>query len=353
MSRFFFLILTCFSLVFFNVNAADQDIYLVSGVPVSTFGKSPALAKSVAHTTARRDAFLILLTRLEMKINLMDVVTDDEISDMVRSEQIENEKISGNNYSAMFNIMFAKDFVEHILSQKDSLSTKVKIVEGSYILIPINMKKHRSILWGEDNDWKKAIVRTLDEKSLEKFIIPDFDIANVAALDGGNVLALDYATLEPVINRYKASVAYVLVFSHDEIENKVIIDTIRFNKFQKKQVRLSFVNVDRLSYNSLISKVADKTIDYLVNAQQVSSQGTNSNLTRIKIYLDSLNNWLAIKNKIENSGLVNQLNIDSISRDYFVVTVNYIGDGTIQETFADKGITLDQKSENYFTLDAN
>ncbi len=356
MSRFFFL-LVCFFVVSFNAGAADQDTYLISGVSVSTNGKSSALAKISALTEARRDAFLILLTRLEMKANIADIITNDEIADMVRSEQIEKEKISGGNYSATFNIMFAKDFVEHILSQKNSTNStgavQQKAPEECYLLIPIKMKKHQPIIWGEDNEWKKAIAKTLDKKSLKQFIIPDSDIANVASLNEGGISNLDYVAVEPMLNRYKASVAYNLIFSYDEIENKVVIEVIRLSKFQKKRVKLNFVNIDRLSYEVLISRVSDKAMDYLVSSQADSDRGVNPNLTHIKIYLDSLSNWLTIKNKIESSNLVNQLSVESISRDYVVVTVNYVGEGDMSAAFAKKGITLNQQEENYFTINAN
>ncbi|MBU6140929.1 MAG: DUF2066 domain-containing protein [Proteobacteria bacterium] len=353
MSRFFFL-LACVFTISFSAKADNQDIYLISGVSISTNAKSPALAKAAAFKMARRDAFLILLTRLEMKSGIADGITDEEISDMVRSEQIEKEKISGGNYSATFNIMFAKDFVDYVLLQKKSPNaSENKAPEDIYLLIPVKMKKYQSIIWGEENDWKEAIAKTLNQKSLNQFVVPDADIANIASLNEGEVVIADYRTLEPILSRYKAKAAYSLIFSYDEIENKVVIEVIRLSKFQKKKVKLSFVNIDRLNYQSLISKVSDKVMEYLLSSQSDLDQGVNSSATRIKIYLNSLSSWVAIKNKIESSGLVNQLNIESISRDYVVVTINYIGEEDIQKAFARKGLRLNQQEENNFTIDAN
>lgn len=353
MSRFFFLLLVCFSLTSFSSYAADSDTYFIQGVPVNTTGKSPAASKATAHAMARRDAFLILLTRLEMKVNVADSVTDDELSDMVRSEQIENEKMAGSNYSATFNIMFAKDFVEHILAQKNSTAVQVKPVEDSYLLIPVKMKKFQPILWGEDNDWKKAIAKTLNKKSLNKFIIPDSDLGNIATLNDKNVISPDYFSLEPILTRYKASAAYVLIFSYDEIENKVLIEVVRVSKLQKKQVKLSFLNVDLLNYELLMDKVAGKSIDYLLTEKNQISPSANSELTRIKILVNNFGKWLMIKNKIESSNLVTRLNIESISRDFVVITVSYTGTGTIQEGFARQGIQLVQQADNSFVIDAN
>jgi hypothetical protein len=352
MSRILILLIY-FSAISLSSNAAESDTYFVSGVSVNITAKSSAAAKTVAHATARRDAFSILITRLDMKLSIVDSITDDEISDMVRSEQIENEKIAGSNYSATFNIMFAKDFVEHVLAQKNSPPVQVKTSEDSYLIIPVKMKKYQPLLWDEESDWKAAISKVIGKKSLTNFVIPDSDIGNIATLNSGSIASLDYATLEPMLMRYKASAAYALIFSYDEIENKVIVDVLRVGKLQKKQVKLSFVNVDRLIYEVLMTKVADKTINYLSSSQKSSNQSVNPDLTRIKIYISKLNNWLLIKNKIESSNLVNRLNLESISRDQIVVTVNYVGSGDIREAFAKQGIYLNLQADNSFTLDAN
>ncbi len=352
MSRILILLI-CFSAISLSSKAAESETYFVSGVSVNITAKSSAAAKTVAHATARRDAFSILITRLEMKVNVVDSITDDEISDMVRSEQIENEKIAGGNYSATFNILFAKDFVEHILAQKNSPSTQVKTSEESYLLIPVKMKKYQPLLWDEESDWKALIAKVIGKKSPNNFIIPNSDIDNIATLNNGNIASLDYAVLEPMLMRYKASAAYALIFSYDEIENKVIVDVLRIGKLQKKQVKLGFVNVDRLTYEVLMSKVADRTINYLLNSQKSSNQSANPDLARIKIHISKLSNWLLIKNKIESSNLVNRLNLESISRDQIVVAVSYEGPGDIREAFAKQGIYLNLQADNSYTLDAN
>lgn len=352
MSRFFFL-LVCSLLFSFSASAYNSDVYFVSGVSVSTVDKSSAAAKAISHATARRDALLILLGRLEMNANIADNVSDEEIADMVRSEQIENESIAGKRYSATFNIMFAEDFVAHILDQKKLIPTSASALKKTYLLIPARMKKNQTLLWGEDNDWKKAVEKTLKNKSLKNFIIPDADIANVATLDAGDITSLDYLALEPVLSRYKADIAYTLIFSYDEIENKVLIEVLRVDKLYKKQFKLSFINVDRLGYKILMNRVSDKTIQYLVNSQIALPRNTSPNSVLIKVYIDSLEDWLRIKNKIERSNLVNQLNIELISRERVVATLNYIGSGEIQKSFADHGIRMNRQSDNSFTIDAN
>lgn len=353
MSRIFPL----FFLLFFATTnlsyANDNSTYLVEDVVVSVTNKTPSAARTSAVATARRDAFLILLTRLGLRTNLADNITDDEIADMVRSEQIEEEKIAGNNYSATFNIMFAKDFVEHILAQKTINKTEEK-KEETYLLIPAEIVKRKPVLWEEENLWKAAIEKNLDKKAREKFIVPQADVANLAILNRSNVELVDYLGLEPMLSRYGTSAAYTLFFSYDEIENKVTVSVTYIRKLQKKIFKLGFVNVDRLDREDLMDKVATKTIEYLLTTQTSENKILTSGLIHIGIPISSLGNWLMVKNKIENSGLVNQLSIESISRDYVLISVNYVnGKEEIDAAFAKIGLPLDKKSENFYKLDTN
>ena len=347
---FFFILFLAIS----SVSFAEENIYLVEGVSAKSSLKSPTASRNSAVANARRDALLTLLTRLKVKTKIADEITNDEISDMVRSEQINDEKISGNSYSATLNILFAKDFVDHILSQKITPTVQETASDELYLLIPAEVIKRKVILWEEDNDWKKAIEKTIKKKAKNAFVTVEPDISNIALLNSENVSTADYQKLEPIISRYKASAAYTMLFNYDSIENKVTIDVFYIRKLQKKQLKLSFVNVDRLSYEALVDKVADKTIEYLLNAKNSETKNLNSNLIRIGIGISGLADWLTVKNKIENSNFVNQFQIESISQDYAVVLVNYIdGKLSIEESFAKIGLSLSKRSENFYTTSAN
>ncbi len=348
MSRIFLLFLTLF-FSFQGVSyAVENSPYMVEGVNISVTGKSPTDARNAAIASGRRDAFLILLTRLEIATKVADTVSNDEISDMVRSEQIDAEKIAGNNYSATMNIMFAKDFVEHILAKK-----AVKKAEKSgetYVLLPVKITKRSMLLWEDDNNWRKAIEKTIAKKGQGKFVVPDADLSNIAVISSTNVALLDYVAVEPLLFKYKSESVYTLFFSYDEIENKVNISVTYLRKLQKKQVKLNFVNVDQLSFDALLEKVANKTIDYLLSSQNTDSKATSS-IVKIQIPVSTLSNWMIAKSRIENSNLVTQINIESISRDMAVITVNYPNNGTdIVQEFMRVGINLIKKTDNLYVL---
>ena len=354
-----FTILTFFLSSYSSSALADSPSpYFIENVSANAVSKSAGDAKTLATTSARRDAFLILLTRLSLAPALADSISNDDIFDMVLSEQITEEKIAGNNYSATFHVKFAKNAVDKILKAKTSDSSNAPVVEPSeesYLIIPVKVLKKNSpdkyLLWESNNDWRSAIGKTLREKSLSKFIMPDDDIANISVLNHDMIDKIEYQQIESIFSRYKASAAYIIFFYYDSIENKASITVQNIRKLQKKQVKLSFVNVDRLAYDALLKKVSEKTIEYLIGSQSASNLRSNNRLVKIEVPITSLGNWLMVKSKLESSNLISQLNIESISRDYVNISVNYLDYRVdIIDSFTKSGFFLDRKNENSYLL---
>lgn len=356
MSRIFSFFLVFFIAFSLNSFAAENDPYVVENVPVSVTGKSPNASRNIATATAHRDAFFILLTRLSLATTVADTVSDEEISDMVRSEHIDNERLAGNNYSAVFNITFAKDFVDHILAQKHPQKEAVKKVESqqSYLVIPVKLVQRKALIWEESNDWKKSVEKFLSQKPELKFISPPADVENIAILSIDDLAKVDYASLDPMISRYKANAAYLLFFSLDELNKRITVEISYIRKMQKKQMKLSFVNIEGLSKETMMIRVAEKTLEYIAKSQANEAAGLSFMPIRLQIPITTLGNYLMIKNKIENSNLVNSLNIESISRDYAFVTVGYVNSSAeINEAFAKIGLTLTKKGDDFYLINSN
>ncbi|MFM7620586.1 MAG: hypothetical protein ACKO47_03155 [Alphaproteobacteria bacterium] len=348
----------------FSVNAysANNELYFVENIATKVKGKSPAQARNLAVASARRDGFLILLTRLQLNLAIADEINDEEISDMVSSEQIQDEKIAGNVYSANFNITFAKNFVDHILKQK-SLQLKEQGNDSAFknpdgkdtalIIAGINQNK-RINLWEPDNLWRYALNRTLGKKNKKSFVVAQSDVDNIGIVNSENIANIKYSDLEPILAKYNSNSAYTIILNYDNIENKIILDVNYIRKMQNKQIRLSFVNVDRLNYEQLLDTVAQKTIEYLSNSQIANDKNLNNNFIRLGIYLNDLDSWIKFKKQIENANFINQLNIESLARDYAVVSVNYNdGNVKIEDNLAKINADADKQSDNFYLVTLN
>ena len=341
-----------------KANAQQVNNYMVEGIAAKASARSSGDAKILATASARKDAFVILLSRLALKTSLVNNISNDDLFDMVNSEQITEERISGSSYSAIFNIAFSESAVKSILRDKNI--NKTDDVVENYLLIPIKILKPKSLdnnspnellLWEAENNWKIAIEKEIKNSSIPNFIVPESDLSNIASLNKDNIEQVSFNDLEPILTKYKSSEGLVMFFYYDDIENKVIISVQNVKKLQKKLFKLNFVNVELLNYEQLTSKVAQKTIEYLLTLKSGNKSKSEANFIKIEIPISKLGDWMIIKSKIENSNLINQLNIESVSKDYVRISVNYTENQTdIIEAFAQKNIFLEKKAENLFSL---
>jgi hypothetical protein len=364
MLRFFLTLLICFFGIINIAKSANNENYQIENIATKSKAKSPSIARNLAVASARRDGFLILLTRLELNTVIADEINDDEIADMVSSEQIQNEKIAGNNYSATLNITFAKNFVDHILQKKTSelkntpneinLNSKNIANAENILLIAGVANKKRLILWEEENQWRYALNRYLGKKVKKNFIVVQPDLDNIAVVNAENIIDLNYNNIEPLLNKYNVSSAYTIILNYDNIENKILLDVNHIRKNQNKQIHLNFVNVDRLDYEQLLDIVAKKAVDYLANAQVASDKNLNNNLIRLGIYLNDFDSWINVKKKIENCNFINQINIESLSRNYAVISVNNTDlNNKIEDNLARLNFSAQKKDDNFYTLTIN
>ncbi|MSP34046.1 MAG: hypothetical protein EXR06_04010 [Rickettsiales bacterium] len=351
-----FVVFVLLLLVNSQFSIAAEDPYIVEDVAVSVSAKSPTEARNLAVKTVRRDAFAILLARLSLESAVVSKISDDEISDMVRSEQIIDEKIARASYSATFNVTFAKDFVEHVLAQKKLPQPEKEIamvVEERPIalVIPVKILQRKILLWEGSNDWRPSISKALEGKG--DFKVPVADIDNVVILNPENINKISASEFEPLFAKYQSNVVYFLLFSQDSVGGKASVTVRALSKDSRSQVKLGFANSEKLEGQELMNKVAGKTIEYLesLKANEAAAQDKKEQVILLEIPINRLGDWLMIKNKIENSGMVNKLNIEAISCDYVKASVLVVGaDSNLEELFAKSGFALTTKSTNLYLL---
>ncbi|MBM3590119.1 MAG: hypothetical protein FJX30_01925 [Alphaproteobacteria bacterium] len=336
-----------------------NNIYEIESISSKASDKTPNASKILATTNARRDAFMVLLMRLQLPIATADNISNEEIAEMVRSEQIVDEKIAGNNYSANYNITFARDFVDHILEKKtkeqESKNSELdKPKKDNYLIIPIKVAKKRPILWEPENDWRSTIDKVINKNNLQKnFIIPESNAENIALINGQNISNISFENFEKILETYKAQGVYLMFYNFDEIENKVLVEVQYFRKLLKKQFRLSFINVDRLSYSDLLTKVADRSIEYLKNNPIGSDNALNKNIINLIIKISSISDWLNVKNTLDKSSLIDGLEIISISKDEVKIKINYINTQIPVEQGLEKlGLIFSKRNQDTFDINA-
>jgi len=354
-----FLTITTFFLTFSSFCWAENifsnlNPYEISNIAINIEGESPSDAKDKAFIDARKEAFGVLLNNLDIQNVLIDNIEDTEISNLVKSQQVGNESISGNNYSALFKIIFAKKFVEQFLTEKNLNGQQLSEIE-SYLILPIMVEENRKYLWENNNFWRQAISKNLDLKEITKdspyrIILPNSDIENRSSFHAEDIRLMNYDSFKPILHKYNSKGLYNVFFSSNAEE--ILVDVYYVRKLQTKHVKLSFVNSEGLSKAEILDMVASKTIDYLFSDEGNKMRKEISDLVRIKVSAYDLEEWLKIKQRISQSGLVSQIIIESVSRDEISILVNYLTPKVdIVSAFRATGINLKLESQNLYRID--
>ncbi|MFT6077151.1 MAG: hypothetical protein ACJA02_001099 [Myxococcota bacterium] len=330
--------------------AQEQDKYVVNDIVVISDGESPNQSRIKAIADGQRSAFIVLLDRLGFDKKVSNNFQNEKIADMVSSQQIFDEKIAGNKYSATLNLNFSKSFVKYHLDSKDEIEKSVD--EKSYLIIPIKIAKEEALIWEKENDWKWAWGQFLRKNEYPELKLPKGDVEDVVNFNIDNIKNNDFSNFKTSFYKYGTGSIVLAYFDFDSIENKVNIDLVTIQKAQNNQVRLEFVNVDQLPMSQLVPKVIKKTSDYLIKSDEDANISESSpDNTNIDILVSDLTEWMIIKNKLQKSGLISNLKIESISKDLVKINVDYGSDkDDIVTSFKQEDLFLESKPEGGYFL---
>jgi hypothetical protein len=353
------------------------NIYAIEGIEAQATGKSPALARNLAFENAKKDAFLVLLSRLNLPPETIANINNQDLSSMVRSERILDEKIAGNTYSATFNIVFAKKFVDHILKTKaPTTTTAEKLTENQQssshdpnlnsnltindnnndnnvnndfiVLIPVQFDKLQPLVWEEQNFWKVALEKSIISNKLQnKFITLQSNLNYITVINSQNIKTINYDNIKFILDEKKANSLSLVFLKIDHIENKAIVDVININSLNSTQFRLSFANLDLVNKTDLINNIANKTITHLNNKIEKPII-VSKNLYSLQFPIKSYQQWQDYQSILHSSGSIAKITINTISFDTINLTVEYNGNASFNEFLTSLNFTFKKLNNIYF-----
>ena len=360
-----------------------SNIYAIEGIEAKATAKSPILARNLAFENAKKDAFLVLLSRLNLPPETIANINNDDLSSMVRSERVLDEKIANNTYLATFNIVFAKNFVDHVLKTKNltqiannqEISTEKsennnqnnleneqlnlnnsqeKINDNPLnnnnltILVPIQFDKLQPLLWEENNLWKPALEKLIIKNQLHnQFIILNSNLNYITVLNAQNIKNIDFDNIKFILDEKKANSLSLVFLKIDNLENKAIIDVVNINSLQKTQFRLSFASLDLVNKTELINSIANKTIEQLKN-KTIKPSPTPKNNYSLQFPIKSYQQWQNYQSTLQNSGSIAKITINNLSFDNITITLEYNGKTSFSEFLTSLNFEFQNLNNIYF-----
>lgn len=335
------------------VFAENTNNYLVENLYISMIDEDATTARSNAIAYAQRQAFNTILNRLGIDTSNSVIISDNEISQMLRSMQIKNEKITTKSYSATLTLQFSPEYIKYTLS-------KYKISQyspyfDSYLIVPVIKNGDNIYLWEKENKWLDPLTRNARGTTGVLVIKDNYSTRNL--------IDLEYFK-KPKYNNFKKLASLygtnnvVLVVGEENKEDKLIdtkIYVLNENKATNAYLKYEMKdkNIDNDYYNASIEIV--KYIDGLLvedkNKTEYNVIDRNDGYINIYAPLSSIQDYINVKHKLAINKDITQINLKMISQKMAVFTVKYSSNiNNLVQSLKNIGFTTSNKKEGIYVF---
>ena len=310
----------------------EDRIFTVSDLPIDENEESAAVARDLALADGQRRALDRVLRRMVLRSEFARIprLEDDEISTLVQAITVTNERTSSTRYLANLTVRMKKDAVRVFL--RDLSIGYAETVSKPRLVLPLYEAAGALLLWDEPNPWRSAWeTRDSDEGSLVPLTIPRGDRGDIFAIGAAQVLAGDTDGLRAIARRY--NVEDVLIV-HAVLQIDLAANLPRLN------VTLREVGPagDAVIVQSFSGVARDRVPELLVQAAAEATlrleedwkrdnvlQFDNPVRLSIRIPIGGLDDWVEIRNRLNGSAIVRNVELVALSRSGAQVVVHYFG----------------------------
>lgn len=353
MKKIFTLIFLFFSITVFAQQ--DANDFFVDNVIISRIDKDATTARRKAMQYGQREAFNTILKRLNIDTSNSIIINDNEISQMLRSMQIKNEKITNNSYSANLTFEFSPEYLKFILN-KYKIS-KYSPYFNSYLIVPAVRENSEIYLWEKNNRWIKSFNKNISNYN-NIFVIEDDFLTR-------NSIEKDFFFKPKIGNFNKLNKIYntnniVAVVSEENKQSNVIdtkIYVLNNNKTTNAYLtyQLNNKNIDVDYINAGI-----EIMEYINNLSNNNPEKTAFNIVDnddgyINVYapISSLQDFINVKNNLSINENIAEINLKMISKNLAIFTIKCVKNVDIKsliKSLKDYGFIVSEKNDGIYVF---
>lgn len=273
-------------------NAGANQDYLVSNLRISRVDRDATTARKNAMAEGQRDAFYTILRRLGVDTSNGILVSNDEISEMIISMQIKNERITNNSYSAVLNIEFNPEYINYTLNKHKINEYSPKL--DSYLIVPVLNENGKTYLWEKGNRWMPAFRKSLADENSIFIVSNDYSTKNLVDLEDFN--RPSYSKFKNLANLYNVNNIVLVIGNYTK--GSAIIDT-KIYVLNAEKTRNAALNYEMLTPNSPavgFEDAAIKVIDYIKSLLEKENEEQMAEVegTKLKLLKDGAYVFLPI-----------------------------------------------------------
>ncbi len=308
------------------------NVFEVRGVRVDVTAASTKAARDKARVLGQNQAFRTLLERLTMRVDYprLPKLSTGEITPYVQDFEVAREKASAVRYLATLNYRFKANRIRDLL-----IGLAIPFAETTskpVLVLPVYRAAGAVLLWDDPNPWRDAWVARPETTaySLIPTILPQGDLADIAAIGPEQAVAGDGARLAVISARYRTASTMVAlaILKLDRGRPDLEVRVTRYGGERRERPMVkNFMSGDGETLERLLARAASELTRQIEDDWKRENllQFGNRAVLAVTIRIGGLEDWLKVRKRLVGVAVVRSTDLVIISLDEVRVNLNYIG----------------------------
>ncbi len=341
--------------VAFAAGTAVADPFAIAGIAVDETAADATAARARALASGQRAAWQALVLRLVAPDDAAALLALGEptIAGLVQSFQVEGEKVAPDRYIAELTYRFDGAAVRRLFEA--SGVTHVVAESPPILVLPVFDTGAGLLLFELGNVWREAWQAMPSVQGLVPVVVPIGDLADLAAIDAEQAVAVSPEALAAIAGRYgTASVAVALArLRGDPGAPPTGLDvTLTVRRGGRTEVGAATYTPPPEAGEDVAAVLLGAAIEGTLRSLEDSWRdenlvdvGTEATLA-VEVPVSGLTDWLDVDRRLASVGLVRGVRITVMGVKVISAELRYVGDQPrLVAALADAGLGLERDAD--------
>lgn len=318
-------VLTALLTALLSVGALADDVYIISGVPISGESDSAAKAREQALSHGKKAAFKELLDTVVAVQDREKITVDDEklIESFVQDISVSNERAGSTKYYGALTVRFKAPEIRRLL-EAAQVGFLARLPQP-FIVIPVYQTEQGVFLFSENNPLWKAVQNDLPATRLFTFQPVRGDSDDEMLAQSG-VINQNPHSLSELAQKYYVS--QILILKVMKQNTSYTVQTTLWPNGSAPEAEVSFkVSDDRESAQRICADLVKDTIRAMTKKWLYLTQNTAQPLTVYQVFvpIEKVSDLSRIKQKLARLNFADKVDIKGFSNKQLTVDFHYRG----------------------------
>jgi hypothetical protein len=324
-------------------SALAQDDAYTATVTVDATSDNVAKARDMARVDGAKRALNTVIAKLAGgpdKVKPLKL-SDDQVTDMVASFEVANEKMSAVRYVADYTYHFKQAAVDKVMqsagiainsdTNANASANSGQAAGGKPIVVlPIYQNGDTAELWDDPNPWREAWAQRPASTSGPAFMVPLGDVSDLAVIDAEKARTGDSKALAGIAKKEGADDVLVMIATERTGGDKSSVDVTarRYHLGQFVDVHSDSIDAKPNEADAdLFRRAADTIVADIGNGWKNAKGGLSDQQGSVVVVIPitGLDDWIKLRDRVATVSSVRKLDLKSLSRQEATVEIQYVG----------------------------